>query len=365
MIYWDKMLLRASSKFINKMPTHCLNGALEHTKPSIKKAFIVGEYSRLTCHIMRYFKDKGFHYELYSPDGTIDHVLEGVGMMREYRPRVVVGVGDGVCVDAAKLSRMFYDNPDICIADLKEHKLRSVSRVTDLMTISTISSACAEMTPFTQHISNRGMWVDGLQSGMIIRDKDLMAMDKKNITFPGFQVLLQGIESFVALGGSKPILENAIRDMFCTLEDAIGGDPHAREIVFQSMGEVGVFMGGAGLGASTCMAMKLEKYFNIPFEIGMGVFFPHVMDKSADDHQERYNEMAASLGIQGGNLRHAIVGLRESIGLPSTIKGLGIDKTQYEDHIHKMSEETIMEKMNTHPLPIDKIKEIYRGAYSF
>lgn len=366
------MLMQPLSIITNRMSfSHarfvqpCLQEAFDHPvhrDTPIRRAFILGGYSKLTKNVACHFQENKFHHKLFNPDGTMDNVLQGVEIMKGYRPNVVVGVGDGVCVDAAKLSRLLYDNPKI---HLKDKKIRSFHKKTDLIMVPTISSAGAEMTPFVQYISHTGIWVDGLQAGMVVRSNQFMRMDTNNLSYPGLQVLLQGMECLMMPDTTPSItLKNTIRDLFSTLDDAIRGNNYARGVVFQCMGGIGVYMGNTGLGTSTCMALKLAKYFNVPVAMGMAILFPHVLRRTIS-HQ-KYNELALLLGIHGNkarNFEYAIDGLRKKIGIPPTFYGLGIDKTRYEEHIHKMARETISEVLNPHPLPMEMVVGIYKDAY--
>lgn len=329
-----------------------------HHRSMERKAFVVAVSDRLTRAVLHQFHAQGFACQLFEGvDGSLDSVWEGAGKARLYKPGVIVGVGDGRCIDGAKLLRLKHDNPEVRL-----DRPGVVLTPTPLVAVGTLSSAGVEMSPSTQHIAHRGIRVGGLLPDLIVRDTRLLALDKNNISFPGVQTLLQGMEALFA----REDTHHAMGRLFFSLEHATRGDPLARESVFSAMGEIGRSVGRSGVGAATAMALKLEGLFGVPLAIGLSVFFPHVMDlhlRCAPTHT-RYNQMARVLGVRNGDhLLYALMGLREKLGIPRTLRGLGMDEDTYHSCIPEMADAVLREAVS-YPLTREEIVSIYQTTFA-
>jgi len=91
------------------------------------------------------------------PEPSIDSVQRGAALMREFRPDVIIALGGGSPMDAAKVMWLLYEQPDIDFADMR-HKFSDIRKRAfrfpvlgeraRLVCIPTTSGTGAEVTPF-------------------------------------------------------------------------------------------------------------------------------------------------------------------------------------------------------------------------
>lgn len=102
-------------------------GALEELK-NLKgnKAIVVvggGSMKRFGFldRVIDYLKEAGLEVKLFEgvePDPSVDTVMKGAEMMREFGPDWIVAIGGGSPIDAAKAMWAFYEYPDTTFEDL-------------------------------------------------------------------------------------------------------------------------------------------------------------------------------------------------------------------------------------------------------
>ena len=102
-------------------------GALEELK-NLKgnKAIVVvggGSMKRFGFldRVTDYLKEAGLEVKLFEgvePDPSVDTVMKGAEMMREFGPDWIVAIGGGSPIDAAKAMWAFYEYPDTTFEEL-------------------------------------------------------------------------------------------------------------------------------------------------------------------------------------------------------------------------------------------------------
>ena len=68
-----------------------------------------------------YLKEAGMEVALFEgvePDPSVDTVMKGAAMMREFEPDWIVSIGGGSPIDAAKAMWAFYEYPDTTFEQL-------------------------------------------------------------------------------------------------------------------------------------------------------------------------------------------------------------------------------------------------------
>ena len=96
--------------------------------PDIERAFIVtdqgmvklGYVDKVLYHLRN--RQKYVHSEIFSdvePDPSFDTIKKGVEQMNNFKPDVIIAIGGGSPMDAAKGMWLFYENPDADIEGLK------------------------------------------------------------------------------------------------------------------------------------------------------------------------------------------------------------------------------------------------------
>ncbi len=122
-IYFEKH----ATQYLAKMPD--ISKALIVTDPGMVK---LGYVDRVLHYLRR--RPDYVHCEIFSdvePDPSIETVMNGVDMMAKFQPDVIIALGGGSAMDAAKGMWLFYEHPDAEFFGLKQNSWTSASALSN------------------------------------------------------------------------------------------------------------------------------------------------------------------------------------------------------------------------------------------
>ena len=145
-----------SIQYLSKMPD--ITRALIITDEVMVK---LGYVKKLLYHLRKregknYVRSKIFDRIL--PDPTVETVLEGAKIALDFQPDVIIALGGGSAIDAAKGIWLFYEHPEIDFSDLhmkfmdirkRVFKYPPLGMKAKLVAIPTTSGTGSEVTSFT------------------------------------------------------------------------------------------------------------------------------------------------------------------------------------------------------------------------
>ena len=304
---------------------------------------------------------------------SVETVLKGGKAMEEYQPDVIIALGGGSAIDAAKVMWVFYEHPEAAFEDvalgftdmrkriIPFPKLRNKAT---LVTIPTTSGSGAEVSPGAV-IRNAETNMDyliadyELTPDMAIVDPQLvMEMPKALTATSGLEAVSHAIESFASAGVSDYTSGHSLeaaRLLFDHLPSAYahgGQDPQARARVHYAASLSGLAMSNSFLGLSHGMAHALG-VFNVPLGVAQAICLPHVIlynsaDAPTKQHplltyphaKDRYAELADHLKLGGRNkdeklerLIKAVEKLVAACDLPATIQKAGVPEAAFLENL--------------------------------
>ena len=382
--------------------------------PDISKAFIVTDPAMVQFgyvdKILYYLRKRReyVHSEIYSdvePDPDIETIKRGVEAMKRFQPDVIIALGGGSAIDAAKAMWMFYENPNL---DFKELTLRFMDirkRIVKfpvmgtkakLVAIPTTSGTGSEVTSFAV-ITDRATKTKypladyELTPDVAIIDPEFVMSVPKAITADtGMDVLTHAIEAYVSSFASDftdGLALHAIKLVFENLPKAFAGDRKAREKMHNASCIAGMAFSNAFLGINHSLAHKLGGEFHIPHGRANAILLPFVIEYNAQKPSkfvafpkyetfiadQRYAEIARAIGLEFTSVEEgvaqlvaAIRDLLTSLGLPQTIAECKIDKTAYFAAIPMLAEKAFEDQCTgTNPrMPLIKeLAEILEKVY--
>ena len=382
-----------------------------------KKAFIVTD--RVLAElgyvdkITKVLDENGIDFRVFSevaPDPTLAIARKGAEAMRSYNPDVIIALGGGSPMDAAKIMWVLYEHPEVNFHDLamtfmdirkRVYPFPKMGEKAMMVSIPTSAGTGSEVTPFAV-ITDEQSGVKypladyELTPDMAIVDAELMMNMPKGLTAAsGIDALVHAIEAYVSVLASEftnGLALEAIRLVFKYLPQAYNEgttNVKAREKMAHASTIAGMAFANAFLGICHSMAHKLGAEHHIAHGVANGILIDHVIRFNAVDNPRkqasfpqykypnakwRYAKIAEHLNLGGKNddekvenLIKAIQNLKKQINLPSTIAECGVTKEAFYSTLDSMTEDAFDDQCTganpRYPL-MSELKEMYINAYS-
>lgn len=238
------------------------------------------------------------------PDPSLDTVNKGVAMMQQFNPDVIVAIGGGSPMDAAKIMWLMYEHPDIAFDGLamrfmdirkRVYELPPLGEKAILVAVPTTSGTGSEVTPFAV-VTDRKNGIKypladyALTPTMAIVDSDLVLNLPKSLTaFGGIDALTHALEAYASVMASdftNGLALEAIGLIFRYLPRAYSAghnDPEARERMHYASTIAGMAFANSFLGICHSMAHQLGATFHIPHGLANALMISHVIRYNATD----------------------------------------------------------------------------------
>ncbi|MDE5853012.1 MAG: bifunctional acetaldehyde-CoA/alcohol dehydrogenase, partial [Oscillospiraceae bacterium] len=396
----------------------CLGVAMRELKDILnkKRAFIVTDSflykNGYTSQLETYLDKMDIkHHTFYDvePDPTLACAQAGAKVMSSFEPDVIIAVGGGSAMDAAKIMWVIYEYPDTDFQDLamrfmdirkRVYSFPKMGKKAYFVACPTTAGTGSEVTPFAvitdQNTGVKYPLADyELMPNMAIIDADLMMDAPKGLTSSsGIDALVHSLEAYasvMASGYTDGLALKSIKTIFEYLPRAYNNgssDPEAREKMAEAATEAGMAFANAFLGVCHSMAHKLGAYHHLPHGVANALLITMIMRFNAAENPRkmgtfpqykyphtlrRYCECAEFLGIKGKNdedtlnkFIDAIENLKKDVGIKSSIKEYGINENDFLATLDDMSENAFDDQCTganpRYPL-ISEIKEMFKEAY--
>ncbi|MCR5295736.1 MAG: bifunctional acetaldehyde-CoA/alcohol dehydrogenase [Lachnospiraceae bacterium] len=343
------------------------------------------------------------------PDPTLKNALAGTAQMTAFEPDVIIALGGGSAMDAAKIMWVLYENPDANFSDMamdfmdirkRIYAYPTMGKKAYFVAIPTSSGTGSEVTPFAIITdSDAGIKYPladyELLPDMAIVDTNNMMTQPKGLTSAsGIDVMTHALEAYVSMMASDytdSIALKATKLVFNYLPRAYengANDVEARDHMANASCMAGMAFANAFLGINHSLAHKLGAFHHIAHGVANALVLTYVMRYNAKEvptrmgtfpqyqypHTlRRYAEVAEYNGMGGKtdeesfeNLVAAIRELKKAIGIKDSIKEYGIDEKYFFDTLDEMAEQAFNDQCTganpRYPL-IEEIKKIYTMAY--
>ena len=341
-------------------------------------------------------------------DPTLACAKEGAAQMAAFKPDVILALGGGSPMDAAKIMWVLYEHPEADFADMamrfsdirkRIFKFPKMGEKAYFIAVPTSAGTGSEVTPFAV-ITDETTGIKypladyELMPNMAIVDVDYHMTAPKGLTASsGIDAVSHALEAYasvMATDYTDGLALRALKNLFTYLPRAYedGSDVEAREKVANAATLAGMAFANAFLGVMHSMAHKLGAFHHIAHGLANALMMDEVIRfNSAEaptkmgsfpqyDHPHtmaRYAEVAAYLGCSGStdarkvkNLIDKIDALKESIGIKPTIRDYIPDEEAFLSSLDEMAEQAFDDQCTganpRYPL-ISEIKQMYLNAY--
>lgn len=396
----------------------CLPVALDELKTVMnkKKAFVVTDNFLYSNGYAKPITDKldemGIQHTTFynvEPDPTLACAREGAEQMKHFQPDVIIALGGGSAMDAAKIMWVLYEYPDADFMDMamrfsdirkRVYTFPHMGEKAYFIAVPTSAGTGSEVTPFAV-ITDEKTGIKypladyELLPDMAIIDADMHMTAPKGLTAAsGIDAVTHALEAYASMLATDYTDGLALRALKVIFEylprayDDGPNDPVAREKMANAATMAGMAFANAFLGVCHSMAHKLGAFHHIPHGVANALMIDEVLRFNAAevpskmgtfpqyDHPhtlERYAEVADYLGIKGKtneekleNFIKELDDLKARVGIKKTIKEYGIDEKYFLDNLDNMVEQAFDDQCTganpRYPL-FSEIKQMYLNAY--
>lgn len=266
-------------------------------------------------------------------------------IIRRFKPDLVIGLGGGSSLDAAKAVALLATNAGNI--EKYEGKGKYKSPPLPVLAIPTTCGTGSEVTwvSVVTHTKRRfKMSIKGphMFPAVALIDPDLLiSLPPPLVASTGLDALTHAIEAYTVKASTfltDIFAREALQLIFQSLERAykdIKGDKEAREKIMLGSTLAGIAFCNSDVGAVHCLAEAVGSLFDTPHGVANSIFLPFVMQFNLPVAKDRYAEIAQIAGIKekGGEVRaraliQKIKALSGSLNIPS-FKELGIKESQF------------------------------------
>ncbi|MBD8512450.1 bifunctional acetaldehyde-CoA/alcohol dehydrogenase [Photobacterium sp. WH77] len=383
-----------------------------------KRAFLVTDRflfnNGYADEVMTLLKAQGIDVHAFydvEADPTLTIVKKGAEAMKSFQPDVIIALGGGSPMDAAKIMWVMYEHPDTHFEELamrfmdirkRIYKFPKMGKKAELVCITTTSGTGSEVTPFAvvtdDETGAKYPLADyELTPQMAIVDANLvMNMPKSLTAFGGYDAVTHALEAYVSVLANEYSDGQALQALqllkqYLPSSYANGAkDPIAREKVHNAATIAGIAFANAFLGVCHSMAHKIGAEFHIPHGLANALLIANVVRYNANDNptkqtafsqydrpqaRRRYAEVADHLGLSQPGDRTAqkierllswLDALKDDLDIPKSIQAAGVSESDFLAKLDELAVEAFDDQCTganpRYPL-IAELKEVLLASY--
>ncbi|HHF3202521.1 TPA: bifunctional acetaldehyde-CoA/alcohol dehydrogenase [Vibrio alginolyticus] len=344
-------------------------------------------------------------------DPTLSVVEKGAAQMASYQPDVILALGGGSPMDAAKIMWVMYEHPETHFEELamrfmdirkRIYKFPKMGKKAELVCITTTSGTGSEVTPFAVVTDDKTgakypLADYEITPNMAIVDANLvMNMPKSLTAFGGYDAVTHALEAYVSVLANEYSDGQALQALkmlkeYLPSSYANGAnDPIAREKVHNAATIAGVAFANAFLGVCHSMAHKLGAEFHLPHGLANALLISNVVRYNANDNptkqtafsqydrpqaRRRYAEVADHLGLSQEGDRTAqkierllawLDELKVNLDIPMSIQAAGVAESDFVAKLDELAVEAFDDQCTganpRYPL-ISELKDVLMASY--
>lgn len=338
---------------------------------------------------VNYLKEAGIEVKLFEnvePDPSVETVMRGAEVMREFEPDWIISMGGGSPIDAAKAMWAFYEYPETSFEDLCiPFNFPTLRQKAKFLAIPSTSGTATEVTAFSV-ITDYAKGIKypladfNITPDIAVVDPELAeTMPAKLTAHTGMDALTHAVEAYVStLNGpfTDPLALKAIKMVFDYLPDSYAGNMDAREQMHYAQCLAGMAFSNALLGIVHSMAHKTGAAFStghIPHGCANAIYLPYVIKYNAKNAAGRYAEIAKSVGLTGANDEELTKKLCDKIdeynvklNIPKTLKEFGIEEKEFNEKVAKIAELAVGDACtgsNPRPITPAEMEKLLKCTY--
>ena len=369
--------------------------AIDHLKEvKGKKALLVIGSDRLIKDgtvpaIQANLKEAGIQSEIFSGvenDPSVATVRQGTKIMNEFGPDLIIGIGGGSPIDAAKAMWIFYEYPEFTFEEAaKPFNLPELRQKAKFIAIPTTSGTATEVTSFAVITdSETGIKYPiadyNITPDVAIVDTNLVqSMPKGLVANTGMDALTHALEAYVSKA-NNPITDalamKSIEMVVENLSNSYKGQEQARKDMHIAQNLAGMAFSNAILGIVHSMSHKTGKIFNIPHGLANAIYLSAAIQFNAKDEKggKAYADAAKRLGLAGETQEELVASLvkvvkdfRKEMNMPNSLKEYGISEEMFMKNLEGISVTAVADPCtatNPREISVEQMKKLFTAIYN-
>jgi len=333
-----------------------------------------------------YLKEAGMETQIIDgvePDPSVETVMRGAELMRQFNPDWIVSIGGGSPIDAAKAMWVFYEHPESTFEEIaKPFNIPTLRNKAHFVAIPSTSGTATEVTAFSvitdYKVGIKYPLADfEITPDIAILDPEIAyKMPPKLTAHTGIDALTHATEAITASQASDfsdPLALKAIKMIKENIEASYAGDETARDNMHIAQCLAGMAFSNALLGICHSLAHKSGAIFKIPHGCINGIYLPYVIRFNRKNAEAKYAEIARFIGLSGktdSELCDAYISfiedLNEKLGIPATLKEYGIDEDLFKEKLDQISRNAALDACtfsNPRPTEPGDFRKILTASY--
>lgn len=364
------------------------DGCLEHLKsiPTKKAMIVMGgsslEKNGILAKVEDYLHQAGAETAVFrgvEPDPSFATVQKGAKAMLEFEPDLIVALGGGSPMDAAKTMWVYYEHPELkTLQDVLTANpfptLRKKARFCCIpSTAGTASEVSRSVVISDDEGVKHGLGNMEMMPDIAICDPEVTVSMPPHITAEtGMDAMTHALEALVSNRAnyvSDILAERAVMDISKALPVATadGKNIAARETMINASMIAGMAFTNVSLGIVHSMAHTVGSLFHVAHGLADAVILPYIIDFNSGDARAKgiYDAMAAKMGEK--DMADVIRGLNKTLNIPTSLKLLIPDESAYTAKLTEMAEMAKSDGCTkTNPIipTIEQFKELFIKVYN-
>jgi alcohol dehydrogenase class IV len=359
---------------------------------SFKRPFIVADDAMVKLGwldmLIRLMNEAGMEnitcFTQVEAEPSVETVKAGARSMTENSSDVIIAIGGGSVLDAAKAMWVFYEHPDLSFEDILNKPLPPLRKKAIMVAIPSTSGTGSEVTAYsviTDHATKIKYPIAdfNITPDVAILDSDLTTtMPPALVAYTGMDALTHAIEAYVSLERSRftrPLSIHAISIIVSYLEDSFAGDADARDEIHVASCLAGISFTNAQLGICHSIAHKAGGLFGIPHGLCNSILLPFVIEYNKKNHAalRHYANIARRMGYDGDRDKHLVISLvrevrtlAENLDLPLTFADAGVNEFKLDNFKREIAENAFLDPCtlsNPRETSPDDLGRILESAY--
>ena len=298
-------------------------------------------------------------FDQVEAEPSFENVEKVAAAMRRFQPDLIVALGGGSCIDAAKGAWVVYERPDLAldaVSPLTKLDLRKKARLVAIPTTAGTGSDATWVAILTDRSQN--MKLDYFSSRELVPDYSILdprfvlKLPKQATAYTGLDALDQAIEAYVNQWRndfSDGLALRSIQILFEYLPKAFDNpdDLLARQKTQNAATMSGLAFSNSQVGLAHATGHALGAIFHMAHGLAVGISNPYVIQFSSRDAAHLYSDIAHVIGIEEESAQKATDMLVESIKrlmvhlkTPLSLRDAGISESAFEQNADSLIEQT-------------------------